>query len=715
MSNHQLFLEQDITITRGKPLPLGPTIERDGINFALFSRHATSVTLILFLPGEDNPYAEFHLDPLLNKTGDVWHTLLIGINPKIEYGYRVDMQPNVSKHIHSYDPSVILVDPYAKTLTGGETWGELNKGQQSQPKGKSRRSLITDQQFDWGSDTPLNLPFLESIIYEVHVRGFTRHPSSCAKQPGTFAGVKEKIPHLQELGITAVELLPINEFEETDSNMINPFTGERLLNYWGYNSINYFAPKASYASNPNLGSQVNEFKSLVKALHEANIEVIVDVVFNHTSEGDERGKTHSFRGLDNSVYYIIDPVSGEYKNFTGCGNTFNCNHPVVRDMILECLRYWVIEMHVDGFRFDLASILGRGRDGEILDNPPIIERIAADPVLRNTKLIAEPWDAAGIYQVGMFPSGHRWAEWNGKYRDDVRKFVKSDPGMVPLLAKRLMGSPDLYKDENRSSYHSVNFITCHDGFTLNDLVSYNEKHNEDNGEDGRDGSNQNDSWNCGVEDPFGLKLLNSPDIVIPAEIAFLRDRQVRNFATLLMLSRGVPMILAGDEFGRTQKGNNNAYCQDNEISWIDWDLIEKNAGLLRFFKLLIKFRKDHSVFRHDEFAVPDETTGSAVVWHGEKLRQPDWNYESHCLAMQITEKCLDFSGGIIDIYLATNAHWEPSNFQLPVLSDERKWYRKIDTMLKNPDDILENDNEIITESQIEYNVGPRSVVVLIGK
>ncbi|MBU0985406.1 MAG: isoamylase, partial [candidate division Zixibacteria bacterium] len=486
----------DFEISRGHPLPLGATARRRGINFALFARHATSVTLVLFAPGSTAPLAEFPMDPRFNRTGDIWHAFVRGLDVELEYGYRVDRQPNDAPQIHRYDASRILVDPYARALSGGEVWGEVTGTHQPGCR-KEWRSLIDDDDYDWGLDQPLNIPMADTVIYEMHVRGFTRHPSSGVKNPGTFMGVVEKIPYLKQLGITAVEMLPINEFAETGTDRVNPFTGEPLLNYWGYNPVNFFAPKCSYSSRTEAGEQVREFKQMVRALHKAGIEVILDVVFNHSAEGDERGPVISFKGLDNSIYYLIVPPSGRYHNYTGCGNTLNCNHPVVRDLILECLRYWVTEMHVDGFRFDLASVLGRGRDGSVLANPPLLERIAADPILGNTKLIAEAWDAAGLYQVGTFPSWGRWAEWNGKFRDDIRRFVKSEPGLSAVVADRMQGSPDLYAGSGRMPCHSINFVTCHDGFTLADLVSYNEKHNDANGEDNRDGHNDNQSWNCG--------------------------------------------------------------------------------------------------------------------------------------------------------------------------------------------------------------------------
>ena len=469
-----------------------------------------------------------------------------------------------------------------------------------------RNAVVVDNDFDWGDDQPLNLPLVDSIIYEAHVRSFTVHSSSGVAHPGTYAGLIEKIPYLKQLGVTAVELLPVNEFEEGDTDRVNPFTGERLLNLWGYQPTAFYAPNTAYSSNRADGEQVREFKQLVRALHQAGIEVILDMVFNHTAEGDENGPTWSFRGIDNSTYYILDPDTGKYVNFSGCGNTVNCNNPVVRDFIVDCLRYWVLEMHVDGFRFDLASILGRGMDGRVLKNPPLLESLAYDPVLANSKLIAEAWDAAGLYQVGTLPSWGRWAEWNGIYRDDVRKFVKGDAGMTSALATRLLGSPDLYETSAREPYHSINFVTCHDGFTLNDLVSYNEKHNLANGENNTDGTDANYSWNCGVEGPTDDPAINQ-----------LRARQRKNFAAILLCSHGVPMFLEGDEIGRTQQGNNNAYCQDNEVSWLDWRMMASHADLLRFFRLMIAFRKRCPLLRRDSFQFHGEG-GFHITWHGVK-------------------------------------------------------------------------------------------------
>jgi len=654
------------------------------------------VTLVIFIPGDVEPIVEFPLDPHYNRTGDVWHAFITGLDPGIEYGYRAGGEAGADEKIHRFCYEKVLIDPYSKALSGDGGWGRASGGRRGISSQNRWRSLIVDDDFDWGVDQPLNRHLADSVIYECHVRGFTRHPSSGVAHPGTYAGIVEKIPYLKELGITAVELLPVNEFDENDNDRIDPETRRPLLNFWGYHPVCFFAPKASYASSRQAGGQITEFKSMVKALHEAGIEVILDMVFNHTAEGDEKQGTISFRGLDNSVYYIIAPDTGEYLDFSGCGNTLNCNHPVVRDMILDCLCYWVTEMHVDGFRFDLASILGRGQDGSVLYNPPLLERIAANPVLANTKLIAEAWDAAGLYQVGTFPNWGRWAEWNGKFRDDVRRFVRGDAGMLSALATRLTGSADLYQESGREPFHSINFITSHDGFTLNDLVSYNKKHNLANGECNKDGTDDNLSWNCGEEGP-------STDV----EVNRLRNRQVKNMAAILILSQGVPMILGGDEMGRTQRGNNNAYCQDNEISWVDWGLLNRNGDLFRFFKLLIEFRKKHPIFRLRSFINEGAADAPKISWHGFRLNRPDWSPESRSLG-------LHWSGGFCknDIFMIANAHWETHRFELPVLDKNRRWRRFVDTSLPAPLDIAEPGREFPVEDQRFYTVQDRSFVVL---
>ena len=685
------MLTEEFEVSRGTPMPYGATLMRGGVNFAIFSKHATSVTLLLYYPGDSEPFIEFPLDPRFNRTGDVWHAFLRGLDPGIHYAYRMGRTPNENPLVYRFDPQKALLDPYARAVP---RCGEL-PGYQGLAE---RRCAVIDNQFNWEFDQPLNIPLADSIIYEMHVRGFTRHDSSGATHPGTFAGVIEKIPHLQALGVTAVELLPIYEFDERGSDMRNPVTGEPLCDYWGYNPISFFAPNAAYSSSLGDDGPSNEFKSMVKRLHAAGIEVILDVVFNHTAEGDQKGPTLSFRGIDNPTYYTLNRGTGEYLNFSGCGNTLNCNHPVVRDLVCEALRYWVTEMHVDGFRFDLASILGRGQDGSVLASPPLLEHLAHDPVLAQTKLIAEAWDAAGLYQVGTFPSWGRWAEWNGKFRDDIRRFVRGDAGMVPALASRLLGSPDLYLSNAREPWHSINFVTCHDGFPLADLVSYNEKHNQANGEANRDGSNDNLSWNCGEEGP-------AED---PAVIE-LRRRQTRNLAVLLLLSHGVPMLLAGDEVGRTQQGNNNAYCQDNDISWFDWRLVKRHADLLRFFRLLIRFRKEHPILRQGTFSASSPNGEQpSLDWHGVRLFAPDWSHESRALALHVHGRV---NGRPDHVYVIANSHWEGHAFELPRIAGGH-WVVSIDTGRPTPHDIADPGKEGRLNDQSQIWAGPRTAVVL---
>jgi isoamylase len=687
------IVQGDFRVRRGHPLPYGAAARRKGVNFSVFSRDATGMSLVLFPPGDSEPVLELSLDPRYHKTGDVWHVFVEGLDPGVEYGFRADRSPNAEPDVLRFDASKVLIDPFSRSVVGLEKWGEVVG-----PKGRLERlrSRVVDEEFDWGHEHPLAVPLADSIIYEMHVRGFTRHPSSGVSHPGTFRGVVEKIPYLKELGVTAVELMPVTEFEECDNPRTNLLTGEPLRNYWGYQPVSFFAPKASYAANAGPGESLREFKSLVKALHDAGIEVILDIVFNHTGEGDQRGATFCWRGLDNPIYYLLEPRTGKYLNYSGCGNTVNCNHPVLRNQILAALRYWVTEMHVDGFRFDLASVLGRGRDGEVLPNPPLIEAIAGDPVMADVKLIAEAWDAAGLYQVGSFPHWGRWAEWNGRFRDEVRRFVKSDPGLAELLATRLVGSPDLYRGSARAPWHSINFVTSHDGFTLLDLVSYNERHNWENGEGNTDGHPENLSWNCGEEGPSSR-----------GGVVRLRRRQQRNFLTVLCLSQGVPMLLAGDEFGRTQRGNNNAYCQDNETSWVDWSMLERNADLFRFTQRLIRFRKAHPSLRRRTFLEDGEN--ALVAWHGTKLGTPDWGGESRTLAMHLLA-----ADGDEPIYLIANAHWEASTFELPKPPPGASWRRFVDTSLPPGDDALEPGAEV-TVAGGRYDAFPRSVVVLVAR
>jgi glycogen operon protein len=749
--------------SRGRPLPLGASLAPDGANFALLCRHGRRVTLVILPEGDgDTPLAEYPLDAHKNRTGDHWHVRVHDLPEVFRYGWRVDGPPGPRTR---FDPSRLLLDPAASVLSHGEVWAGTCE---TDPQRTSRRSLFRrGARYDWGDDAPPLTEYEDSVIYEVHVRGFTCDPSSGVAHPGTFRGLIEKIPYLKWLGVTAVELMPVFEWDECDCPFFNPETGEKLTNFWGYNPIAFAAPKAAFAASAREHAQTHEFRDMVKAMHAAGIEVILDVVFNHTGEGDDRGRTFSFRGLDNELYYLLDD-HGRYLNYSGCGNTVNCNHPVVRDLIMTCLRYWVGDMHVDGFRFDLASILGRDRRGNVMVEPPVIESITEDGVLADAKLIAEPWDAAGLYQVGRFPFGRRWSEWNGQYRDDVRKFWKGDFGMTSAVANRICGSSDLYQWSGRLPRHSVNFVTAHDGFTLYDLVSYNHKHNEANGEGNRDGSDDNQSWNCGVEgatrDPVVLEL---------------RLRQARNLMTTLMLSQGVPMILAGDEFLRTQKGNNNAWCQDNEISWVDWKLADEHKDFLRFVRELIHLRRGHPALRRRRFFVGEFRRGAAVAhaapiltdpahtvevfppagpvrpgdaglsregiappepglartsrdrgaaipmladihWHGVEPDQPDFSHGSRTLAFALDGRFTGREGDAdyqidSDFYVAMNAWSEGLRFRIPPAPTRRRWRRLIDTALPSPEDFVPEGEGPLIPDGTAYLVAPFSTLVLISE
>jgi glycogen operon protein len=689
----------ELRTARGRSLPLGAAGLPDGVNFALLSRHGTQVTLVLYPLEGGDALAEIPLHPRRNRTGDHWHIQVSGLPPTFRYGWRVD---GPQDGLHRFDPSIVLVDPAATALSDGMVWGQTCE---VSPHSSVRRSLFIRRPFDWGEDEPPRVPLEDSIIYELHVRGFTCHPTSAVVHPGTFAGLVQKIPYLMELGVTAIELLPIHEFDENDCPFSNPVTGERLRNFWGYNTIAFAAPKASYARFAPEHNQVTEFRGMVKAFHAAGIEVFLDVVFNHTGEGDDRGRTYSFRGLDNELYYMLAP-DGSYLNFSGVGNTLNCNHPVVRQLLLSCLRFWVGDMHVDGLRFDLASVFGRDQHGNVLVEPPVVELIAEDSLLSETKLIAEPWDAAGLYQVGRFPFGRRWSEWNGRYRDDVRRFWRGEAGMTGALATRLCGSADLYEDSGRSPQHSINFITCHDGFTLWDLVSYDGKHNEANGENNRDGLNENFSWNCGAEGPT-----NSPAVLS------LRRRQARNLFATLLLSQGVPMLLAGDEILRTQGGNNNAYCQDNLVSWINWDLAQKNADFLRFAREMIALRRAHPALRRRHFFRGTGRHGELepdVVWHGVEPGQPDFSATSRTLAFALDGRKTGREPDR-DFYIACNAWIKPILFRLPRSPSGRRWRRVLDTSLPPPNDLVALDSGPMAHEDAYYPLPPFTLLVLISE
>lgn len=685
-----------LALRPGFPVPFGATVVARGINFSVFSRHASACTLVLFELGQREPCAAIPF-PAEFRVGDVFAMLVFDLDyDNLAYGFRME-GPFAPEHGHRFAASQILLDPLARAVSGREVWGAPPDHTHPAPY----RARIVPQDFDWEGDKPLGLLIEDLVIYELHVRGFTRSPSSHVKHPGTFAGLREKIPYLKELGVNCVELLPVCEFDELANRRVNPLTGEHLWNYWGYSTLGFFSPKAGYAATGHVGMQADEFKALVKELHRNRIEVILDVVFNHTAEGDEDGPTLSFRGLDNRTYYMLTP-DGRYYNFSGCGNTLNCNHPVVRGFVIECLRHWVAEYHIDGFRFDLASILGRDQHGVPLSNPPLLEALAADPVLGKTKLIAEAWDAGGLYQVGSFPAYGRWAEWNGRFRDCTRRFLKGDPGQVAEMARRLSGSPDLYHDRGASA--SINFITCHDGFTLADLVSYTEKHNHANGEDNRDGANDNHAWNGGVEGP-------TDDPVITA----LRQRQMKNALTMLCVAQGVPMLLMGDECGRTQQGNNNAYCHDGPLTWFDWRLLDQNADLFRFCRLLIRFRQRHPLLRHSLHAGLASTEGNApsLSWHGTRPWCPDWSPDSRVLAM--LRQGHNGQGREDVLYVVMNMFWESLDFVVPSPPQGQRWYVFANTAMPPPEDVWEPGQEPLLADQENLLVGGRSIMILVAQ
>jgi glycogen operon protein len=603
---------------------------------------------------------------------------------------------------HRFNRNKVLVDPYARGLTD-RLWERGAACGPDDNVATALRSTVVDLAgYDWEGDRPLNRPMTDTVIYELHVGGFTKSPSAAVKNPATYAGVIEKIPYLKQLGITAVELMPVFAFDMKEEIRTAP-DGTPLRNYWGYSPINLMSPHHWYCVAAEEAAHVCEFRDMVKALHRAGIEVILDVVFNHTSEGNENGPTINFRGLDNSVFYHLEtPDRQYYSNYSGCGNTLNCNHPIVGSMLEDCLDFWVKEMHVDGFRFDEGSILSRGEGGAPMAYPPVPWSIELSETLADTKIIAEAWDAGGLYLVGHFP-GLRWAEWNGRYRDDIRRFVKGDPGLVGSVAARIAGSADIYQSVHKLPSNSINFITCHDGFTLNDLVSYNSKHNEANGEGNRDGVNDNNSWNCGAEG-------STEDPAVEA----LRRRQVKNLAAILLLSQGVPMILGGDEVGRTQRGNNNAYCQDNPIGWFDWTLAERNAETLRFFREMIAFRGRHAAFHHSRFLTGEginERGLPELSWHGCQLGRPGWSDPSS----SVLAFTLGGANEDPDVHVMLNMHWEDLDFQIPAIGGRRSWFRAVDTALSQPDDIATPGDEVMITTAGTYRVNARSVAVLISR
>lgn len=673
----------------------GATALPNGVSFTVHTHNGTSCELLLFHRGEEEPYAVLPF-PEAYKIGDVYSMIVYDLNVEdFEYAYRID-GPNKPKKGLLFDKNNVLLDPYARVVAGQRIWGERKQG--------AYHARVLKDVFDWGDRKQSHKDLCDLVIYELHVRGFTQHPSSKVKHRGTFEGLREKIPYLKELGVNAVELMPIFEFDETmNAREVN---GQKLLEYWGYNTVSFFAPNTSYIAQDEYNQEGTELKELIKELHENHIEVILDVVFNHTAEGNEKGPVFCFKGMDNNLYYMLTP-DGNYYNFSGCGNTLNCNHPIVRLMILECLRYWTVSYRVDGFRFDLASILGRNADGSPMNNPPLLETLANDPVLSNVKLIAEAWDAGGLYQVGSFPAGRRWAEWNGRYRDTMRGYLKGENWEARNAAWRICGSGDMYgglsTDDNRdyAGYNSsINFFTCHDGFTLYDLYSYNDKHNENNGWNNTDGANDNRSWNCGAEgdtsDPEVLKL---------------RYRMIRNACALLMCSRGTPMFLAGDEFGNTQYGNNNSYCQDNEISWLDWSYLEKNRDLFEFFKFMIAYRHKHAVIRKK---LPNAVCGMEPI-HAHDVRAENTNLPDGTRTFSVSFAGYDKKKGEDDlVYIALNTYWEDVEITLPDLHKRGSWYLSVNTYGDGEGRYCYPEGQ---EIRIDgsFVMRPRSVAVFTGK
>jgi len=680
-------------VISGASAPLGATVRPGGVNFSVFSKDAVLMELLLFdHENATQPARVIPLDADEHRTYHYWHAFVPGLQPGQVYAYRAH-GPFAPDRGWRFDAEKVLLDPYGLALAVPETYDRWAAARPGDNAAAAMKSVVADPtRYDWDADLPLNRPFAETVIYELHLGGFTRHPNSgvAPAKRGTYAGLIEKIPYLKDLGVTALELLPVFQFDPQDAP-------EGRVNYWGYQPVSFFAPHHAYSSQKSPLAVLDEFRDMVKALHRAGLEVILDVVFNHTTEGGLTGPTLCYRGLANDFYYILEKDKSRYADYTGCGNTLNANQPVVRRLIQDSLRYWVTEMHVDGFRFDLASILSRDEQGRPLPNPPVLWDIESDPLLAGTKLIAEAWDAAGLYQVGSFV-GDAWQEWNGRFRDDVRRFLKGDNGSMSGVAARILGSPDIYAHEEREAEQSINFVTCHDGFTLNDLVSYNHKHNEANGEDNRDGSDDNLSWNCGAEGP-------TDDSTVEA----LRNRQVKNFFALVLLAAGTPMLLMGDEVRRTQRGNNNAYCQDSDISWFDWSLLERHGDIHRFVKALNRFRQRRDVVVEGAGLSLNQLLRRArIEWHGVALNRPDWSDHSHSLAFTLRSlRARYLLHGIL------NAYWEPLTFELPPVAAERQqaWRRCIDTGLESPDDICPWETAPVV-SQATYVVQPRSVVLL---
>ncbi|MBQ7200714.1 MAG: glycogen debranching protein GlgX [Eubacterium sp.] len=680
----------DLEYRKGLVFPFGATYIGNFVNFSVFSKEATGCTLVLYHHGQREPYIEIPF-PDEFRIGDVYTMMVFGLNIETtEYGFRFD-GPYDPEHGLWFDKQNVLLDPYARSVSGRTVWGQ----EPDYDKPFQHRGQIIPEDYAWEGDKPLEIKPEDLTIYELHVRSFTKHKSSGVSHPGTYAGLTEKIPYLKELGINCVELMPVFEFDEFENSRV--VDGKRLYNYWGYSTVCFFAPKAGYAATAAFGMEADEFKNMVRLFHKNGIQVILDVVFNHTAEGNENGPTISYRGIDNRTYYLLTP-DGYYYNFSGCGNTMNCNNPVVRSVVLDSLRYWVYEYHVDGFRFDLASILTRDESGAPMMNPPLLEQIAHDAILGKSILIAEAWDAGGLYQVGSFPNYLHWSEWNGRYRDSVRRFIKGGAECAPEVYRRICGSADMYGE--RGAEASINFITCHDGFTMHDLVSYNEKHNEANGENNNDGCNDNDSWNCGVEGETDDSDINA-----------LRLRQMKNMFTILLTSRGIPMILSGDEFANTQWGNNNAYCQDDEISWLDWTFLKKNKELHDYVKGLISLRNDHPVLRDPSYDFGHNGTGyPAISFHGTNPWEFDEDAHSLVFGYMFAEDHVRYkTKKDCFIYVAVNAWWEEVYFHLPELPDGLEWKM-----------IAEANVAFISEKKAKvcdggFGLGPRSSAVLIAK
>ena len=678
----------------GRSHPPGATLGPGGANFSIYSRDATKVELLFFDHADDaRPNRVLHFDPLMNRTYHYWHIFVPRVQAGQLYGYRVHGPSDPARGLR-FDATKLLLDPYGRAVVVPKDYDRIASSREGDNTAIAMKSAMVDPAaYDWEGDTPLRRPSSRTVIYEMHVRGFTANPNSgvASSKRGTYAGVIERIPYLRDLGITAVELLPVFHFDSQDCP-------PGLVNYWGYAPVSFFAPHSSYSSRQDPLGPVREFCDMVKAFHRAGIEVFLDVVYNHTAEGSSLGPTFCFKGLDNRAYYILEDGGSRYANYSGTGNTLNANHPIVRRMIMDSLRYWVENMHVDGFRFDLASILSRDSSGRVMESPPVLWDIESDPVLAGTKLIAEAWDAAGLYQVGSF-IGDSWREWNGRFRDDARDFFRGTDQSVTRIADRLLGSPQIYGHEGREAEQSVNFVTCHDGFTLNDLVSFNEKHNETNREESRDGADDNRSWNCGQEGPTD-----------DAEIEKLRNRQVKNLLAFTMMALGVPMLVMGDEVRRTQRGNNNGYCHDDETSWFDWSLLAKHADVHRFVKLLIARRVQVDISPERERLSLNQLLKAADYgWHGVKINQPDWSPSSHSLAFGAAIPRMG-----LRLHLILNAYWEPLEFELPDIGNGETWLRWIDTALEPPNEIVEwRDSLPIPGST--YRAGPRTVVALFAK